>query len=114
MPRIETLGGTNKRTTFTYEGTVSDGVVLTSQSNLPISSRVFETALKEFEGRTVRGGFSMTTPPPDGFGAWIQANSKALNRRKLTSRHGSFIAAILVHEGRIGHRRIGNAIFLEF
>ena len=114
MPLVETLGHAKRRTTFAYEGTTETGIVLTGQGNLRVRATLFDAALKAFKGKTIRAGFSMTEPHPDGLGAWIAANSKALNGRKLTSRHGSFIAAILVHEGRLRHKLEGNTLYLEF
>ena len=55
----------------------------------------------------------MTDPTPEGFGEWIQENSSRYGR-SLTPRHGSFIAAILVHEGYIQSSLHRNAVILHF
>ena len=56
----------------------------------------------------------MTAPTSDGLGEWVQNNSRRLNKVSLTPRHASFIAAILVSEGKITSRLRGNAVYLHF
>ena len=114
MPTILTLGPDRGRTKFEYTGTVADGVVLHFSGNPRVSAEFFQAILGTFEGRTIPGGFSMTDPTPGGLGKWIQSNSRQLNPVRLTPRHASFIAAILVHEGRITSNRVGNGIELTF
>jgi Lipocalin-like domain len=111
---ICTLGGPNKRTRFAYEGNVSVGVTLLFKTNSFISPEFFKSILKHFAGKTVRGGFSMTSPPHDGLGYWVSENSARLNGTRLLPRHASFIAAILVHEGLITGSLTGAAVMLHF
>jgi len=99
MPAIQTLGPKRKRTRFRYDGNVNSGTTLAFRSGeISISHELYKAVLKHFSGQTVRGGFSMTNPPLGGFGEWIERNSSQYGR-SLTPRHGSFVAAILVHEG---------------
>ena len=114
MPTIWTLGSGGKRTQFEYTGTVADGVVLHFSGNPRVSAEFFQAILDTFEGQTIPGGFSMTDPTPGGLGEWIRNNSPQLNPVPLTPRHGSFIAAILVREGRITSHLVGNGIKLTF
>lgn len=114
MQKIWTLGSTNKRTQFTYSGSVETGATLHFTGTPQVSSALFKAILTRFKGKTVAGGFSMTDPTPGGLGEWIAENSKRFNRFKLNPRHGSFIAAILVHEGYITSSLKGNAIYLHF
>jgi hypothetical protein len=114
MPRIQTLSHPSKRTWFQYDGDIQHGVVIQHQVKTKIPPQLFTAALQHFNGRTVAGGFSMTSPRPDGFGAWVANNAKKLAGRSLTPRHGSFIAAILVHETQVRHSVKGNAVQLHF
>ena len=100
MPKIQTLGGPRKRKWFEYEGSVKEGTTILFTGNPFVPPELFLAALSSFNGRTVKGGFSMTNPPQGGFGEWVAENSSEYGR-KLTPRHGSFIAAILVSEGYI-------------
>ena len=111
--KVTTLGHPSKRTEFEYEGSVSQGVTILFTGKPKISSEFFKEILQNFKGKTVRGGFSMTSPTSGGFGEWIQDNSQRFGR-KLTPRHGSFIAAILVNEGYIRSSLDGNAVVLHF
>ena len=99
MPIISTLGHPSRRTEFTYAGNVKEGVTLEFTGRPHISAEFFNAILARFRGETIPGGFSMTNPTPGGLGIWIEGNSKDLNPVKLTPRHGSFIAAIMHHEG---------------
>jgi hypothetical protein len=114
MQKIWTLGSNNRRTQFTYSGSADTGVRLHFTGTPQISSALFRAILTRFKGKTLAGGFSMTDPTPGGLGQWIAENSKRLNSVKLNPRHGSFIAAVLVHEGFITSSLKGNAIYLHF
>src|SRR5258706_10091007 len=92
---LQTLGAPKIRTTFGYTGSISDGVILEQKNHPSIDAQMFREALRHFAGQTIRGGFKMDDPPANGFGAWVQNESKRLNSRQLGARHGSFIAAIL-------------------
>ena len=114
MPTIWTLGPDSKKTQFTYTGSVHEGVRIHFSGKPRISAAFFQVILDQFKGKTVRGGFSATEPTPGGLGEWVRDNSGALNGRKLTPRHASFIAAILVHEGFATSSLDGNAVVLHF
>jgi hypothetical protein len=113
MTTITTLG---KHKTFQYSGSVATGVTLHFHKGgtSHVSADFFRVLLRHFKGQTVQGGFNMTDPTPGGFGEWIQYNSLELNGSALTPRHGSFIAAILVHEGYCSCILRGNAVYLKF
>jgi len=113
MPKIQTLGSPRKRTSFEYKGSVEEGTTFLFTGNPFISPELYRAALNSFSGMTVKGGFSMTDPPRGGFGQWIAENSSEYGRR-LTPRHGSFIAAILVSEGYIESSLDGNSVILQF
>ena len=114
MPIIFTLGSTNKKTQFTYSGSISTGIKLHFTGEPYISPDFFKALLVHFAGQTVAGGFSMTDPTPGGFGQWVAENSKKLNGTTLTPRHASFIAAVLAHENQITSSLKGTAIYLHF
>ena len=114
MPTIWTLGSANRRTQFTYSGSVSTGVTLLFTGKPYISSEFFKAIMARFKGSTVTGGFSMTNPTPGGLGQWVEKNSKFINGISLSPRHASFIAAILAHEGLISSNLKGNAVYLYF
>jgi len=97
MPRIQTLGSGRKRRWFEYEGSINQGTTLIQSGQPFISHQFYIAALKHFSGQTIWGGFNMTNPILRGFGEWVRDNSSRYGR-SLTPRHGSFIAAILVHE----------------
>lgn len=115
MPIAFTCGGLNKRTQFQYEGNLDDGVIIYFPSgNIKIDHDFFMAIINHFKGKEILGGFSMTNPPPDGFGQWVKSNSKRLNRKGLTPRHGSFIAAVLRDMGFLQCRLAGSAVILKF
>jgi hypothetical protein len=115
MPTIRTCGGPQRATEFSYEGTVQAGIVIMFDTvNVTLRTEFLQAIITEFRGRTIRGGFKMDDPPPDGFGRWVQDNSNLLNGQSLTPRHASFIAAILRHEGYLNCRLDGNAVILDF
>ena len=114
MPTISTLGPPSRRTQFTYAGDVHAGVTLHFTNKPRVSAEFFQAILNEFRGETIAGGFSMTSPTPGGLGEWVQDNSARLNPVRLTSRHASFIAAILVNEGLITSSLKGNKVYLHF
>jgi len=115
MPRIYTCGNPGKRTEFTYEGNLESGIIIKFASgNIKISSAFLRAVIDHFKGSEVRGGFSMTSPTPGGFGQWVKSNSQTLNKAPLSPRHGSFIAAILKEMGYLESYTDGNAIILRF
>ena len=115
MPTIFTCGSPLRRTRFSYEGDFDTGVLIRFKSgDVRISHALLRAAVDHFKGREVRGGFSMTDPIPGGFGHWIESGSKALNGAPLTSRHGSFVAAILREMGYLDCILDGNAVVLRF
>ena len=114
MPTLNTLGHPSKRTTFTYEGSITTGVRLHQTGNPKIDAAFFAAALKQFAGQEVKGGFKMDDPPKEGFGWWVQENSARCNSQKLSARHGSFMAAILCAEAGATSRLNGTSVWLRF
>jgi len=114
MATIYTLGHPSKRTQFTYSGDVASGTVLYFTGKPKISSAFYKAILNQFQGRTIPGGFSMTDPTKGGLGEWVDENSSKLNGARLTPRHASFIAAVLVNERYITNSLRGNAVYLHF
>jgi hypothetical protein len=115
MPTIDTLGIPSKRTTFSYSGSVKQGVVLEYSGKSSVTKEFFKAILNQFKGETIPGGFSMINPIPGGLGVWIKNNSHALNSVKLTPRHASHIAAILWNEKYLHSTWTeGNKVMLKF
>ena len=114
LKSIQTLGPPGKRRLFSYSGSVALGVVLEQSGKPRIDAEFFSKALHDFSGKTVFGGFREDDPPPNGFGAWVEKNSVEWNSRKLTPRHGSFMAAILCAEAGVRNGLVGNSIVLTF
>ena len=114
MPTIHTLGHQYKRTTFTYTGSVHEGVTLEITGEPYISAEIFNTILNDFKGLTIPGGFNVSSQTSGGLGFWVKHNSKMLTSVRLYPRLASYIAAILVHEGYITSSLNRNAIILHF
>jgi hypothetical protein len=108
------LAHPSKRTTFTYDGSITTGVRLHQRGKPKIDAAFFAAALKQFAGQEVKGGFKMDDPPNEGFGWWVQENSASSNSRTLTPRHGSFVAAILCAEAGVTSGLEGLAVWLRF
>jgi hypothetical protein len=94
---------------------MATGVTLIQSGKPETDAAFFRGALEAFRGRQVKGGFRMDDPPRGGFGEWVQTKSKdkRLNRRALTPRHGSFMAAILCSEGEVKSQLKGVAAKME-
>lgn len=111
MQELKTLG---KQKPFSYEGSIKNGIHLNYTGNPTVTAEFFRHMLSSLSGKTLKGGFSMTDPPSDGFGYWLKEHSKHHKTTTLTPRHGSHIAAILVHEGYATSFKERNAIYLKF
>ena len=110
MPRIESCGHESKRTEFSYQGNVRDGIVLEFESgNFEINSEILNAVLLRFRGQTVRGGFSMTDPTSGGVGEFLAAQDT-----NLTPRHASFVCAVLQNENYAQCSLDGNAVVITF
>lgn len=109
MPTIHTCGPANKRTEFTYHGTATDGVTLEHATPHQIPASVFRAVLERFQGQTVPAGVTANNPTPGGIGEFI--GGLGLGQ---TPRHGSFLCAILCHEGLATSTLRGNAIYITF
>jgi hypothetical protein len=110
MPRIETCGHESKRTPFSYRGNVRDGIALEFESgDFEINSETFNSILLQFRGRTVFGGFSMTSPTPGGVGEFLAQQAPS-----LTPRHASFVCAVLQNENYAQCSLEGNAVVVTF
>lgn len=67
MATIETCGHEGVRTTFTYRGNATDGIIIEFDSgDFSLGSEVIQNVMKNFRGQRVCGGFSMTNPTPGG------------------------------------------------
>jgi hypothetical protein len=102
-----------KRASFSYDWS-RDGAVLQQAGEPRIDSQFFLEALHHFSGKTVDGGFSQDAPPDGGFGEWVETESPRFNSRKLTPRHGSFMAAILCEEFGVQSANHGKKVVLTF
>jgi hypothetical protein len=111
---IYTLGSGNKKRPLIYDWSLDGAVLVLQQGKTKIDRSFFSVALHQFSGRTVEGGFSQTNPAPGGFGKWVEGASNRFNSRKLTSRHGSFVAAILCQEFGVKSSLKGNSVMLTF
>ena len=114
MKTIETLGAGKKKKLFSYDGDIKRGVVLQQAGKPKIDAGFFLEALYHFSGKTIDGGFREDAAPLGSFGEWIEQSSPRLNSRKLTPRHGSFMAAILCKEAKVQNFLKGNKIVLAF
>jgi len=115
MPTIQTLGHPSRRTTFSYSGNITQGVIIEFKNGTAkVSGDLLVAILQSFRGKTIPGGFNMTDSPSRGLGKWVLDNSEQMNTMKLTPRHASFIAAILVHETEVKTALRGNAVYLTF
>jgi hypothetical protein len=114
MQTIRTLAHPYKRSIFTYSGCVNEGVTLEVSGRPNISAVFFKVILRVFRGSTIPGGFNESSPTPGGLGEWAEHYSKQMNPVRLSPRHASFIAAILVHEGYITSSLNKNAVILHF
>lgn len=103
MNKIKTISGKSE---FSYTGSCDEGFYLEYTGRPFVSSELIKKAINEFKGKTIQGGFNVSNP--SGFGAWVEENSK------MTSRHASHIAAVLVHEEVIECEIRGNKINLKF
>jgi hypothetical protein len=115
MPKTRTCGSLKRATEFEYDGSVTQGVTIHFKTgHIEVTSSFLAAIRAEFAGRRVAGGFNMDDPPPQGFGAWVQNNSAALNSKRLTPRHASFIAAILRDADLLQCQLVGQAVYLQF
>lgn len=110
MPTIETCGSEARRTEFTYRGSAREGITLEFESgDFEIDAQTIAAVINHFRGQTVRGGFSMTSPPLGSVGALLQQQG-----RGLTPRYASFLCAALQHEGLVNCVLDGNAVVVTF
>ena len=109
-----TLGAGNKKKPLQYDWSPLGAALVLQQGKTKIDRCFFLLALYHFSGRTVEGGFSETSPAPNGFGKWVEDTSKRFNSQNLTSRHGSFMAAILCAEFAVQSSLKGNSVMLTF
>jgi len=110
MPTIETCGNASVRRYFDYTGSVNEGIRLKfGSTDFCISAENITSIINHFKGQRVAGGFSMTNPPGNSVGAFVQSLGSS-----LTPRHASFICAILQHEGYAKCTLNGNAVMVHF
>ncbi|MEQ1622080.1 MAG: hypothetical protein ABL919_11780 [Methylococcales bacterium] len=110
MPTIETCGSEHVRTTFTYRGSAQEGITIEFESgDFTINAEIIQNVREHFQNQRVPGGFSMDNPTPGGVGEYLAGLGNA-----LTPRHGSFLCAVLRHEGLVSCELAGNAIMVTF
>ncbi len=115
MPITKTCGHPAKARQFHYAGSVTRGVTLHFETgDVFVTGQFFAAIQRHFAGRQVAGGFAMDHPFPNGFGAWVQQNSRTLNSRPLTPRQASFIAAVLRDAGWVTSSLRRTAVYLHF
>lgn len=108
MPTIPTLV---RRRPFSYEGSVEEGITIIYAGKPRITAEFFAFMLIQLRSKTLKTGFTKDNPTPGGFGEWLQQNTGKLGTNKLTPRHGSHVAAILVHEGYVTYQPSGHLTF---
>lgn len=108
MPTILTLV---RRLPFSYEGSVEEGVTIIYAGKPHITAEFFAFMLNQLRSKTLKTGFTEDNPTPGGFGEWLQQNTGRPGTHKLTPRHGSHVAAILVHEGYARYLPTGHLSF---
>jgi len=112
MKTTTTAGG---RTSFQYEGSTSSDIRLRFKSaQITIPVKLIQAILTNFKSKTVIGGFSMTSPPIDGLGYFIQEYSKSELNRSLSPRYASHLSAIFRDEGLAKLTKDGNKIMVNF
>lgn len=110
MPTIETCGPEYVRTSFSYRGSVQQGITIEFKTgDFTINAEIIQNVLNHFRGQRVRGGFSMTDPIPGGVGEYLAGLSNS-----LTPRHASFLCAVLRHEVLVNCELDGNAVVVAF
>ena len=110
MPTIETCGPEGKRTTFTYRGSIPQGITIEFDSgDFEMQAGTIGNVIEHFRGQIVPGGFSMTEPTPGGVGEFLQQQGGG-----LTPRHGSFLCAAMQYEGYVACSLDGNAVIVRF
>ena len=110
MPTIHTCGPERRRTTFSYRGTIQQGITLEFETgDFDIPSTIINNVLDHFRGQVVPGGFSMTAPASGGVGEVLQQQGAG-----LTPRHASFLCAAMQHEGFVECSLEGNAVIVRF
>ena len=105
MPKIYTLSG---RKTFEYTLDGQGGFFIEYKGRPHITRDMISKIERKFRLKTIPGGFSMTEPPPGGFGEWVRDNTP------YTPRHGSHIAAVLKEMGIIKDTYGKRPIILRF
>lgn len=100
-----------KPTQFSYTGTVQNGVTIlfNTGAKCTFSKQTIDEVLKNFRGKIVPGGFSMTKPTAGGLGHYLQSL-----RQGYTPRHASFLCAILANEGYVTTHLFGQAVIITF
>lgn len=66
MITITTCGSPNRRTTFSYSGSIEDGITLQFAQPFMVSAENLLAIRKHFAGKKARLGASMTDPIPGG------------------------------------------------
>lgn len=108
----------NKQTHFVWEAT-NNGIQIYHGNKIPpyvIPWKVFHAVLVQAQSqaqknnRLVRVGASMTNPPADSLGAWVNGKQFKIIKGTLTSRHLSFLGPIYARIGFLNRHINGNSI----
>jgi hypothetical protein len=100
VSKTYTLGRSHRRVEFEYAGSVDTGATIHFKYSPSVHVRAafFQAALRHFCGQTVRGGFKMNDPPPEGIGAWVRDNAHEKNGTTLVR------SPRILHRGDYGTR----------
>lgn len=109
MITITTCGSPNRRTTFSYSGSIEDGITLQFAQPFMVSAENLLAIRKHFAGKKARLGASMTDPIPGGVGSFVASLGSG-----LTPRHASFLASIMQHEQYVVCSLEGNSVIVNF
>ncbi len=102
-------------TLFQYEGSTSGDIrLLLKSTKVIIPKKLIQAILTKFKNKAVVGGFSVTSPPVDGLGYYIQEYSKSNLERSLSPRFASHLSAIFRDEGLATLTKKGNKIIIRF
>lgn len=103
------------QSTFKYDGNLNDGYELYFKKlTVKLPPKLIEAVLKEFSGKCVVGGFSMTEPAKGGIGYFIREFSKENLSRGISPRYGSHIVALLRDQDLVEVSQEGRRVMVNF
>lgn len=112
MKTTRTAGGQSE---FKYDGDINAGYQLYFKTlTVKLPSKLIEAVIKEFSGKYVAGGFSMTEPVKGGIGYFIRKYSRENLSRGVSPRYGSHVVALLRDEGLLEVSKEGRRVMVNF